>query len=40
MYTDIIERNLVGDSYVKPLTTLQFPSSKEIMDLTSLCTDL
>jgi len=27
VYTDIVERNLVGDSYVKLLTTLHFPSS-------------
>ena len=27
VYTDIIEPNLVGDSYVKLLTTLHFPSS-------------
>ena len=25
-YTDVIEPNLVGDSYVRLLTTLQFPS--------------
>jgi len=27
VYTDIIKPNLVGDSYVKHLTTLHFPSS-------------
>ena len=27
VYTDIIKPNLVGDSYVKLLTTLHFPSS-------------
>ena len=27
VYTDIIKRNLVGDSYVKLLTTLHFPST-------------
>ena len=27
MYTNIIKPNLVGDSYVKLLTTLHFPSS-------------
>jgi hypothetical protein len=27
VYTDIIKPNLVGDSYVKRLTTLHFPSS-------------
>jgi len=28
VYTDIIKPNLVGDSYVKLLTTLHFPSSR------------
>jgi len=28
MYTNIIKPNLVGDSYVKVLTTLRFPSSR------------
>jgi len=40
VYTDIIKPNLFGDSYVKLLTTLHFPSSKGIIDLTFLCIDL
>ena len=28
VYTDIIEPNLVGDTYVRVLTSLQFPSDK------------
>ena len=40
VYTAIIKPNLFGDSYVKLLTTLHFPSSKGIIDLTFLCIDL
>jgi hypothetical protein len=40
VYRDIIKPNLVGDSYVKLLTTLHFPCSRGYHTFDFICTDL
>ena len=40
VYTDVIKPNLVADYYVRILTTLQFPSTADNIDLTTFFINL